>query len=156
MQLTDGRTAAQVTAETGETAILIDLAHDFGTARRIAIAAPAGAPAAAVEVAAGCLQAAGADVTVLADTPGLVVARTVAMLAAFGSDAVAAGVASAQDVDTAMRLGMNYPRGPVGWGEELGWDWVVGVLDALSELDARRYRVPDHLRQSAPEGTNNA
>ncbi|HEX6232643.1 MAG TPA: 3-hydroxyacyl-CoA dehydrogenase [Jiangellaceae bacterium] len=155
MQLTDGRTAAQVTAETGQTTIVIDLALDFATAQRIAIAAPVGAPPPAVEVAAGCLQAAGADVTVLADTPGLVVARTVAMLAAFGSDAVAAGVASAQDVDTAMRLGVNYPRGPVEWGEDLGWDWVVGVLDALSALDARRYRVPEHLCQPAPEAANN-
>jgi 3-hydroxybutyryl-CoA dehydrogenase len=155
MQLTDGRTAAQVTAETGQTTIVIDLALDFATARRIAIAAPAGASPQAVEVAAGCLQAPGAEVTVLADTPGLVVARTVAMLAAFGSDAVAAGVASAKDVDTAMRLGVNYPRGPVEWGEDLGWDWVVGVLDALSALDARRYRVPEQLRQPAPEAANN-
>ena len=155
MQLTDGRTAAQVTAETGETTILIDLALDFGTARRIAIAAPPDAPVTAVEVAAGFLQAAGADVTVLADTPALVVARTVAMLAAFGSDAVEAGVASAADVDTAMRLGVNYPRGPVEWGEELGWGWVAGVLDALTDLDALRYRVPDHLRPYVPEAAAN-
>jgi 3-hydroxybutyryl-CoA dehydrogenase len=155
MQLTDGRTAARVTAETGETTVLVDLALDFGTARRIAIAAPPDAPLAAVEVAAGCLQAAGAAVTVLADTPGLVVARTVAMLAAFGSEAVEAGVASAADVDTAMRLGVNYPRGPVEWGGDLGWTWVAGVLDALTELDALRYRVPDHLRQDAEEATAN-
>ena len=155
MQLTDGRTAAQITADTGETTILIDLALNFGSARRIAIAAPPDAPPAAVELAAGCLQAAGADVTVVADTPGLVVARTVAMLAAFGSDAVAAGVASARDVDKAMRLGVNYPRGPVEWGEDLGWDWVAGVLDALSDLDALRYRVPDHLRQQPPEAASN-
>ena len=155
MQLTDGRTAARVTAETGETTVLVDLALDFGTARRIAIAAPPDAPLAAVEVAAGCLQAAGVAVTVLADTPGLVVARTVAMLAAFGSEAVEAGVASAADVDTAMRLGVNYPRGPVEWGGDLGWTWVAGVLDALTELDALRYRVPDHLRQDAEEATAN-
>jgi 3-hydroxybutyryl-CoA dehydrogenase len=155
MQLTDGRTAAQITAETGETTILIDLAVDFGTARRIAIAAPPNAPAAAVELAAGCLQAAGADVTVVADTPGLVVARTVVMLAAFGSDAVEAGVASAPDVDKAMRLGLNYPRGPIEWGEDLGWHWVAGVLDALSDLDAVRYRVPDQLRQQPPKAASN-
>ena len=151
MQLTDGRTAAQITAETGETTILIDVALDFGSARRIAIAAPPDAPPAAVELAAGCLQAAGADVTVVADTPGLVVARTVAMLAAFGSDAVEAGVASAADVDKAMRLGVNYPRGPIEWGEQVGWPWVAGVLEALSEVDPLRYRVPDHLRQRPSE-----
>lgn len=155
MQLTDGRTAAQVTAEAGETTVLVDLALDFGTARRIGISAPPEAPVSAVEIAAGCLQAAGADVTVLADTPGLIVARTVAMLAAFGSDAVKAGVASAADVDTAMRLGVNYPRGSVEWGEELGWAWVAGVLDALTDVDPLRYRVPDHLRPPAPEAAAN-
>ena len=155
MQLTDGRTAAQITAETEETTIVIDLALDFGTAGRIAFAAPPDAPPAAVELAAGCLQAAGSDVTVVADTPGLVVARTVAMLAAFGSDAVEAGVASAADVDKAMRLGVNYPRGPIEWGEDLGWHWVAGVIDALSGLDPRRYRVPDHLRQQPPEAASN-
>ncbi len=154
MRLTDGRTAAQVTAETGELTVLIDLALDFGTARRIAIAAPPDAPLAVAEIAAGCLQATGADVTVVADTPGMVVARTVAMLASFGSEAVAAGVASAADVDTAMRLGVNYPRGPVEWGEELGWGWVTGVLEALTEVDAQRYRVPEHLRQYAPKAAN--
>jgi 3-hydroxybutyryl-CoA dehydrogenase len=155
MQLSDGRTAAQVTAETGETTILIDLALDFATAPRIAIAAPPDAPPAAVELAAGCVQAAGAHVTVLADTPGLVVARTVAMLAAFGSDAVESGVASAADVDTAMRLGVNYPRGPIEWGEELGWDWVTGVLDALTGVDPERYRVPEHLNGQAPQAAAN-
>jgi len=155
MQLTDGRTAAQIKAETGETTIVIDLALDFGTAGRIAFAAPPDAPPAAVELAAGCLQAAGAHVTVVADTPGLVVARTVAMLAAFGSDAVVAGVASAADVDKAMRLGVNYPRGPIEWGEDVGWHWVAGVIDALSGLDPRRYRVPDHLRQQPPEAASN-
>ena len=61
------------------------------------------------------------------------------------------GVGTVDAIDTAMRLGVNYPRGPVEWGEELGWGWVTGVLEALTEVDARRYRVPEHLRQYAPK-----
>jgi 3-hydroxybutyryl-CoA dehydrogenase len=64
-------------------------------------------------------------------------------------------VANAHDVDKAMRLGLNYPRGPIEWGEDLGWQWVAGVLDGLSELDASRYRVPDQLRQQPPEAAPN-
>jgi 3-hydroxybutyryl-CoA dehydrogenase len=153
LQLTDGRTATDVIAETGETTILIDVAHDFATASRFAIAAAPGTPTAAVSDAVGCLQAAGADVTIVADTPGMIVARIVSMLAAFGADAVDAGVASGADVDTAMKLGVNYPKGPLAWGDDLGWDWVTGVLDELARTeDAQRYRVSDDLRKRAVSG----
>ncbi|MGH3178331.1 MAG: 3-hydroxyacyl-CoA dehydrogenase family protein, partial [Streptosporangiaceae bacterium] len=70
-----------------------------------------GAPGAAADEAVGLLQAAGLTVYVVDDVPGLVVTRTVAMLV---NGAVAArhkGVASAADIDTAMRLGTNYPLG---------------------------------------------
>jgi 3-hydroxybutyryl-CoA dehydrogenase len=155
LQLTDGRTAAKATAETGETTLLVDLAADFETAPRLVLAAAPDTSPDAVSAAVGCLQAAGAAVTIVADTPGLIVARTVAMLAAFGADAVDAGVATADDVDTAMRLGVNYPAGPMAWGETLGWNWVAGVLDALAAAeDQRRYRVSEGLRQRAGHGAS--
>ena len=91
LRLTDGRSAAEVSSESGETVVLIDLALDYATATRLAVATPADAPAAAVDAAVGCLQAAGLSITVLPDVPALVVARTVAMLAAFAADAVDAG-----------------------------------------------------------------
>jgi len=150
LQLTDGRSAAEVAADGRDTAVLVDLALDFETATRVAVSAPDGASPAAVEAAVGCLQAAGLAVTLLPDTPGLVVARTVAMLIAFGADAVDAGVATADDVDTAIRLGVNYPRGPIEWGDALGWRWVAGVLDALAAAeDPQRYRVSAGLRDRA-------
>jgi 3-hydroxybutyryl-CoA dehydrogenase len=150
LRLTDGRTASAATEEADDTVILLDLAGDYATATRLAIAAPERAPATAVDAAVGCLQAAGLSVTVLPDAPALVVARTVAMLAAFGADAVEAGVASAADVDTAMRLGVNYPRGPIEWGDTVGWGWVERVLGALGEAeDPGRYRIPDGVHRRA-------
>ena len=69
------------------------------------------------------------------------VARTLAMLVNEAVDLVARGEASAEDVDTAMRLGTNYPRGPLEWGAEIGLDVVAAQL---AELDAAfpggRYR----------------
>lgn len=76
------------------------------------------------------------------------VARTIAMLINEAVDLVHRGEASAADVDTAMRLGTNYPKGPHEWLGEWG---AERVIDALEELDARypggRYRVSDGLRQ---------
>jgi 3-hydroxybutyryl-CoA dehydrogenase len=57
----------------------------------------------------------------IADYPGLLVWRTVAMIANEALDALQKGVASEKDIDTAMRLGVNYPSGPMAWGERLGW-----------------------------------
>lgn len=69
------------------------------------------------------------------------VARTLAMLVNEAVDLVARGEATAADVDTAMRLGTNYPRGPIEWGREIGFDTVHAQL---VELDAHfpggRYR----------------
>ena len=69
------------------------------------------------------------------------VARTLAMLVNEAVDLVARGEATAEDVDTAMRLGTNYPRGPIEWGREIGLDVVAAQL---AELDAAfpggRYR----------------
>ena len=69
------------------------------------------------------------------------VARTVAMLVNEALDLVHRGEASAADVDLAMTLGTNYPRGPIAWGQEIGLDVVHAQL---VELDAAfpggRYR----------------
>lgn len=68
-------------------------------------------------------------------------ARTLAMLVNEAVDLVARGEASADDVDTAMRLGTRYPKGPIEWGREIGFDVVARQL---AELDAAypggRYR----------------
>lgn len=71
-------------------------------------------------VGAGCLQPAGLDVHIIDDAPGLIVTRTVAMLANLAADAVAQQVASGADIDTAMRLGTNYPLGPLAPADRWG------------------------------------
>ncbi len=79
-----------------------------------------GCPPAALAEATGLLQAARLDVYVIEDTPGLIVTRTVAMLANLAADALACRVASEPDIDTAMRLGVNYPLGPLAWARQWG------------------------------------
>ena len=57
-----------------------------------------------------------------------IVERIICMLANEGLDAVWLGIASADNVDLAMTKGVNYPKGPLAWGAELGWSRVLKVL----------------------------
>jgi 3-hydroxybutyryl-CoA dehydrogenase len=145
----DGRPATAL----GRPAVVVDRALDDASATAVAIAASDGAPADAVAEATGLLQAAGLAVYVVDDAPGLVVTRTVAMLVNGAVDARHKGVASAADIDTAMRLGTNYPLGPLAWGDRWGPATVVGILDAMQAWYGEdRYRPSALLRRIAAAG----
>ena len=58
-------------------------------------------------------------------------------------------VASEADINTAMRLGYNWPIGSLEWGERLGWSRVLGVLVELRELQGEAYRPARLLRERA-------
>jgi 3-hydroxybutyryl-CoA dehydrogenase len=58
-------------------------------------------------------------------------------------------VASEEDINTAMRLGYNWPIGPLEWGERLGWSHALGVLGELRELQGEGYRPAPVLRDRA-------
>ncbi|NZD57585.1 3-hydroxyacyl-CoA dehydrogenase, partial [Sphaerotilus montanus] len=83
----------------------------------------------------------------LADAPGLVVARTVAMLINEAADAVLQGVCSTVGADAAMKLGVNYPAGPFEWLSRWSAAEVIALLDALdAHYRGERYRVSPWLR----------
>jgi 3-hydroxybutyryl-CoA dehydrogenase len=87
---------------------------------------------------------------VVGDAPGLVLGRILCQIVNEAHFAVQERVATADDVDTAMRLGFNWPRGPFELAEAIGPARVVGTLDALgSELGEERYRVAPPLRAAA-------
>lgn len=143
LALSDGRTATARAAATGiPDLVLFDLALDYATCTRLALSRADSCVTSAFDTAAGALQAAGIVVSPLDDVAGLVVLRIVAALANEAADAVTHGVASAQDVDIAMQRGVNYPRGPLRWADEIG---VARVRDALVNLQAHygedRYRL---------------
>jgi 3-hydroxybutyryl-CoA dehydrogenase len=65
-------------------------------------------------------------------------------------DALAKGVGTAEDVDTAMRLGVNYPLGPLAWGERISTPYVRDLLDALHAwYPTGRYAPCPELRRRA-------
>ncbi|MCK6410494.1 MAG: 3-hydroxyacyl-CoA dehydrogenase family protein, partial [Thauera sp.] len=147
--VTDGRTATQRAAEMGiASVVLIDLALDYAAAPRLAVGAAINCFAPAVGAAIGLLQAAGFEVCRLGDTPGLAVMRTVAMLANEAADAVNQSVCDAAGADAAMKLGVNYPRGPLEWADRVGLPTLCTVLSNLAAFYGEdRYRVSPLIQQ---------
>jgi 3-hydroxybutyryl-CoA dehydrogenase len=59
------------------------------------------------------------------------------------------GVATAEDIDRAMKLGANYPRGPFEWADEIGPDRILQTLDALRTTHGDAYLAAPSLRERA-------
>ena len=141
--VTDGRSATQRASDTGfANTVLVDLALNYRVATRLAVATAEQCAPDAADAAIALLQAAGFQVSRFADIPGLAVMRTVAMLANEAADAVNQGVCSAQAADAAMRLGVNYPQGPLAWADAVGLSIIRTVLANLgNSYGEDRYRI---------------
>jgi 3-hydroxybutyryl-CoA dehydrogenase len=75
------------------------------------------------------------------DAPGLVFDRVLAQIVNEAAFAIGEGLASAQDIDTGLTLGLNYPRGAISWGGAVGWQDILGTLDGIwNERREERYR----------------
>ncbi len=152
----DGRTATAVGVALGcDDVVLCDLALDYATCARLAVARGDRCSDSGWASAVGALQAAGIAVSRLDDVAGLVVLRTVAMLANEAADAVTQGIASAADTDFAMRKGVNYPQGPLAWADAIGVARVASVLRHLAaHYGEDRYRLSPLLSRCAAGGAS--
>ncbi|MER6220312.1 3-hydroxyacyl-CoA dehydrogenase [Streptomyces sp. 900105755] len=128
--LADGQTSVEF-----RDVVYFDLALDYRRATRIALSAGHDTLPQTLREAIGLFQALGKQVSVIGDVPGMIVARTVARIVDLAHDAVAKGVATEEDIDTAMRLGVNYPLGPFEWSRRLGRDFAYDLLDDLHLRD---------------------
>ena len=73
--------------------------------------------------------------------------RVLAMLINEAADTVYIGICNEEAVETAMTKGVNYPKGLLTWGQELGFKYIVKLLDDLYErYHEERYRVSPWLR----------
>lgn len=116
------------------------------------MANPATAPA-TVAQAHGLFGALGQAVTVIKDSPGFIAQRVVAGLINIACEIAQAGIASPDDIDGAVTLGLGYPHGPLAWGDRLGAAAVVEILTNIhaATLDPR-YRPSPWLRRRAQLG----
>ena len=124
---------------------------DLGRARLVEIAALPGTRTEELSAAGRHFAALGKHVECTpGDAPGLVLGRIVCQLVNEACFAAGEDVGSTEDIDTALRLGFNHPRGPFEWLEQIGAKRVVETLDALSEeLGPDRYRPAPYLRRLA-------
>jgi len=92
------------------------------------------------------------NVVIDSDTEVVIAERIIAMLINEAADAVYYGIASLEDVDTAMQKGVNYPKGLLVWADEWGAEKVVKIIDSLKdEYGETRYRCSTLLRKQARE-----
>lgn len=135
--------------------VVLDWAHDPATCTRVALTPSPDCPDESLEAAVGLCQAAGVAVSVVRDSPGGIVARTVAMLVNEAVELVGRGEASAEDVDVAMILGTGYPSGPLEWGDRIGEALALElVIERLHDANpSGRYRPSRLFQQSARAGT---
>jgi 3-hydroxybutyryl-CoA dehydrogenase len=147
--LTDGRTATRRAAEEGDAdLVLLDFIADFERTPRVAVARADQCSDAAWNDAVATLQAAGLAVSRVDDIAGMVVLRTVAMLVNEAAEIVTQGIASAADIDTAMRLGTGWSVAPFEWADRLGCRFIASVLDHLRDhYGEERYRVAPALQR---------
>src|SRR5690554_394633 len=74
--------------------------------------------------------------------------RILVMLINEAADALFLNIASAEDIDSAMTKGVNYPKGLLAWADEKGIDWCVTEMDKLyNEYHEDRYRCSPMLRK---------
>jgi 3-hydroxybutyryl-CoA dehydrogenase len=119
-----------------------------------------------IELAAGLRSAAGAtekaeeffkmlgkETALVKDAAGLTFPRILSLIVNEAARALDEGVASADEIDVAMRLGVNYPQGPLKWADQIGLDEVLAVLEGLQrETGEDRYRPAPLLRNLVTAG----
>jgi 3-hydroxybutyryl-CoA dehydrogenase len=94
------------------------------------------------------LSALDKDFVVTADEPGFVSARVLAMIINEAYFALEEKVSTKKEMDTALRLGTNYPMGPFEWAEKIGIKGVYELLEKLSGTDSRYMPAPMLKKES--------
>ena len=96
------------------------------------------------------LRGLGLKVEVIQDSPGFVLQRILAMVANLGCELAQIGVATPGDIDLAMKLAQNYPRGPLEWAQWLGLSKTLTIMLQLQAITGSdRYRPSLWLRRRA-------
>jgi len=92
----------------------------------------------------------GVPVSVIHDSPGFVCQRVLAQIVNIACDIAQQRIATPADIDTAVTLGLGYPKGPLAWGDALGPRNVLTVLQGLLDFYGDpRYRPSPWLKRRA-------
>lgn len=95
----------------------------------------------------------GVGVSVINDSVGFVAQRVLAMIVNLAGDIVQQGIASVEDLDEGVRRGLGYPQGPLAWGDSIGAQRLLTILERMTQLTGDpRYRAGPWLRRRATLG----
>jgi 3-hydroxybutyryl-CoA dehydrogenase len=97
-------------------------------------------------------HALGKETVEIRDLPGFVTTRLGTLLMCEAVRAYEQGVASAEHLDTAMKLGYNHPMGPLELADRVGLDTLLAILDDMREAYGDAFRAPPLLRQMVAAG----
>jgi 3-hydroxybutyryl-CoA dehydrogenase len=97
----------------------------------------------------------GVPVSVIKDSPGFVAQRVVAHIVNVGCDIAQMRIATPEDLDRAVVLGLSYPRGPLAMGDAVGPAKLLAVLEAMHDFyQEPRYRPSPWLKRRARLGVS--
>jgi len=103
----------------------------------------------------GLLASDGVPVTVCRDSPGFIAQRIVAMIVNIGCSIAQSRTAQPADIDKAVTLGLNYPNGPLKFGDVVGVERIHRVLASMNSIFADpRYRPNIWMRRRAQLGVS--
>lgn len=148
LRLTEGKSADL--SHIGQKIVLLDWHHDWAQAKAIALTASADCN----EQDLGKINALFMSVNMtpiwVKDHPGLLCLRTISTLINEACETVLHGVATEQDIDLAMKYGVNYPMGPFAWAEKISYNTILKNLENVYRIYAEeKYRPSLYLRKKA-------
>ncbi|MDO3665975.1 3-hydroxyacyl-CoA dehydrogenase [Acinetobacter higginsii] len=90
----------------------------------------------------------GGMVSMIAESIGFVAQRVLAMVINLGCDLAQQNIASVDDINAAVRLGLGYPFGPIEWGDQIGSQKILLILNRIATLTHDpRYRPSPWLQR---------
>ncbi|WEF50946.1 3-hydroxyacyl-CoA dehydrogenase [[Pseudomonas] carboxydohydrogena] len=133
--------------------VAVDTLFDLGK-RRTIMSTPV-TESSYINAARSLLGSDGVAVTATRDSPGFIAQRIVAMIANIGASIAQNRTASASDIDKAVKLGLGYPHGPLGFGDALGAGTLLKILNNMQRrYDDPRYRSNLWLTRRAELGVS--
>ncbi|MFP2905453.1 3-hydroxyacyl-CoA dehydrogenase [Pyxidicoccus sp. 3LFB2] len=149
----DATTTALALGLDPERTVAVDLL--FGPERRRTVMTTPVTRPAFLDSAWALLAADGTPVSRIHDSPGFVAQRVLATIVNIACDIAQQRIASPEDIDAAVTLGLGYPKGPLAWGDALGPRRLVQVLEALQAATGdARYRTSPWLSRRARLGVS--
>ncbi|KAA3638672.1 MAG: 3-hydroxyacyl-CoA dehydrogenase, partial [Proteobacteria bacterium] len=145
---TVGHCAENLSQKLNKPVCLVDWSFDYQQAKAVNICFSRQVSERDKNHIAALFQHIGKEVIITDDSPGMINARVMSMLINEAADAVFNGVASADDVDLAMRYGTNYPQGLIAYAQQMGWQNSASVLTELQDwFGDDRYRLSPYIRR---------